>query len=363
MTTGRLTTLPSRLPQPGERPLTFLLGSCFYNRNDPGGRVDLAYRRLPAPLRPDFKILCGDQIYLDSPWFHFLRSTHSETQMRNRFFDRYWQTWAGTGAGPGLRRMLADGANFFCADDHELWNNAPTRATVVRDTWREAGRQRWKRTALSLYRVFQTPHPWARFDVSPLSFYVADTRLNRAGDDLMTAEQLGDLTDWIATLGGPGVLVLGQPLFAEPRGWRGALTDWTLPDYAQYATLTRALCRAPHSLVVLTGDVHYRRLARCQLPTGVELHEVISSPLTLVDKKAGGAWHAAPDRFPAASIPGVPRQRVSTGDELRRFEDHFLLFQCQAVGAGTRVNIFDFAVNRSAPAPGGSRPIAQLRLH
>ena len=90
--------------------------------------ADHAFRVLPEEWRPDFKILCGDQVYLDSPWKHYLWHTHGEADLERRFFDIYWRTWAGDRRKRGLRSLLADGANYYSPDDHELWNNAPNRA-------------------------------------------------------------------------------------------------------------------------------------------------------------------------------------------------------------------------------------------
>src|SRR5215217_3887038 len=41
-------------------------------------------------------------------------------------FDKYVANWTQVGGeDAGFRRLLADGANYFCSDDHEFWNNAP----------------------------------------------------------------------------------------------------------------------------------------------------------------------------------------------------------------------------------------------
>ncbi len=359
---ARLTTLPDRLPRV-EAPLTFLLGSCYCWARDGDSRVDRAYARLPAAHRPDFKILCGDQVYLDSPWSHFLRHTHDEDEMRESFLERYWTTWAGVPGRPGLSALMADGANFFSPDDHELWNNAPNRATLVRDSWREPGRKRWKRVARELYGLFQTPGPAARFDVPPLSFFLADTRMDRDADEVrfMTETNLQQLVSWIEGLSSPGVLVLGQPLFAEAHDWRGHLAYWGLADYDQYAELAVALHGARHSVLVVTGDVHYRRAAFCRPSPRHEIHEVISSPLTLVDPGAGGEWHPAPAVFPARAVPVAPGRGVTTRETPRAHSDHFLILQCHAVGPGVHVDVFDFAV-RGEATPGGSRPVARIRL-
>lgn len=360
--TARLSTLPDRLPGRGA-PLTFFLGSCYCWAKDGDSRVDSAYRRVPTTHRPDFKILCGDQIYLDAPWPHFLRNTHDEGEMREIFLERYWTTWGGVPGRPGLAAVLADGANFFSPDDHELWNNAPNRASVVRDSWRQSGRDRWRQVAGELYDLFQTPKALTRFDVPPLSFCLVDTRMDRDADEVrfMTDTHLQQLVTWIERLSSPGVLVLGQPIFADTHGIAGHFADWGLADYRQYEALVAALHQATHSVLVLTGDVHYRRVAASPPPPNHEILEVISSPLTLVDGKAGGAWKRPPERFPARTVARVPPQKIEVEEKFQAYEDHFLILQCHAVGPAVDVQVFDFDV-RGSPAPGGANPVAEVRL-
>ena len=65
---GRVTTLPAALPTRGEKPFTLLVGSCFYGPEDREGLVGGTYYYMPEDQRPDVKVLCGDQVYLDNPW-------------------------------------------------------------------------------------------------------------------------------------------------------------------------------------------------------------------------------------------------------------------------------------------------------
>ncbi len=52
------------------------------------------------------------------------------------------------------------------------------------------------------------------FEVGNLSVKIADTRIDRDanGGSFMRYEDLEEVTEWLAYLDGPGVLVLGQPL-------------------------------------------------------------------------------------------------------------------------------------------------------
>ena len=335
---GTVTTFPESLPGPGERPFVVLLGSCFYAREDKTGRAGNAFFHVPAALRPDVKFLSGDQVYLDAPWLHFLVDTHSEEQMREEFLDTYLRSWSQQGPAMGLGELLRHGATYFCSDDHDLWNSAPNKCIYARDTWTDSGRDRWLRVARDLYRVFQSTALVRRFSVGTLSFLVLDTRLERRADrsQFMPPESMLAVEEWISGLNGPGVLVCGQPIFAERAGIKGHLTDWELPDYDQYPSLVRLLAATRHSIVILTGDVHFGRVATCRLPSGLELLEVISSPLALVDKAVGGSWKKAPDFFPSFDIPGMVKAPVQT-ETYALTDNHFLTLEFSAMGGGVSV--------------------------
>lgn len=356
---ARLTTLPAHLPTLDDKPFTVFLGSCFATREDEEGTVGRTYARLPAGARPDVKILCGDQVYLDDPWAHFLWYTHDSTQLEGKFFRNYRDTWT---QDLGFQQLLMDGANYFTPDDHEYWNNAPNFATVIRDTWSSRGRQQWFDAARNVYKIFQNPNPITTFTVGPLSFLIADTRSNRNSNQtqFMLPTDLDTVAEWIRNLTGPGVLVVGQPVFRDNTGFlRGTFADWNLPDYAQYDRLARLLAQTPHSLVILSGDVHYGRIAWCTFTSGRELIEVISSPLSLVDQKAEGSWREAPSLFPPFALsggegPGVVRARVHTLDRrvFSPINSHFLTIEFAAAGAQVRLSVRFWPVRRPGASPG-----------
>jgi hypothetical protein len=364
---ARLTTLPDHLPTLDEQPFTVLLGSCFCRREDAEGAVGQTYAQLPAGARPEVKILCGDQVYLDDPWAHYLWHTHDVAELEAEFFRNYRDTWTQE---PGFQQLLTDGANYYTPDDHEYWNNAPQAATVIRDSWTSTGRQQWFDTARQLYQVFQTPAALTTFAVGPLSFLIADTRSNRLPDRtaFMATADLQAVEQWMQHLPGPGVLVLGQPVFREPTGClQGTFADWNLPDYEQYGELARLLTQAPHSIVLLTGDVHYGRIAWCTFSSGRELIEVISSPLSLVDKQAQGTWEEAPSRFPAVALPAVVGAQVHTvaKDTFAPIDSHFLTLEFSATGAHVRLTVRCWPVRRQGSRAGESfgETVFQRLLH
>jgi hypothetical protein len=346
-------TLPDRLPTLEERPFTVLLGSCFARAADGAGNAGRAYSLLPAGARPDVKILCGDQVYLDSPWMEFTFHSHDEEKLRTRHLANYVQAWTQAG---GFRELLRDGGTYFSSDDHDFWNNAPNATAIAKDTWSEGGRTRWKTVALELYEAFQRPAaPSSIFAVDRLSFFVADTRIARKDGRTMFADpaELTRIEAWASGLTGPGCLVLGQLLFSGESGFKGDLMDYGLPDYGQYPQLVKALIGAAHSIVILTGDVHYGRVAVCHIEPGRDIVEIVASPLSLVSKWPANKWQAAPPEFPATAVPGVVRRPVQTAEAFRLNANQFTTIAFSQSGAFVRmlVQAWPVETNGHAPAP------------
>ena len=303
---ARLTTLPPQLPTLEEKPFTVLLGSCFCKREDDEGAVGRTYAQLPAGSRPDVKILCGDQVYLDDPWAHYLWHTHDIPELEGEFFRNYRDTWMQE---PGFRQLLTQGANYFSPDDHEYWNNAPDAATVIRDTWSRNGRQEWFTTARQFYQMFQNPAPITTFTVDPLSFLIADTRSNRSSNqtDFMQQTDLQAVAQWIQNLPGPASSSSGSHSSAEkPAACSGpsatgicrTITSMASSPDCSHNRPTRSSSSLAMCITVASPGV--------PLISGGELIEVISSPMSLVDKKP---------KVPGKRRPPVPAFRPSGGGQ------------------------------------------------
>jgi hypothetical protein len=346
----RVRTLPDRLPTVDEKPFTILLGSCFCRGQKGSAKLAAAYRKLRNKENIVLKILCGDQVYLDDPASSFSTHNYSFEDLEEILLNNYVQTWRQGGSlanaeadeeSVGYQQFLQDGANFFSSDDHEFWNNAPNRAPLVRNSWFAGGREGWWTIASNLLDIFQRK-PSAPFNVGTLSFFIADTRVGRDADRrrFMSDIDFAKLKNWVEGLQDLGVLVVGQPVFSEKAGFfglSGSFGDWNLSDYEQYNKLASILSKSEHSIIILTGDVHYGRVASCQLRPGVFLYEIISSPTSLVNPLVGGKWHPAPDKFPAFGISGVPlRPRINTLD-FNLTKDHFLLLSFYRDGTKTKV--------------------------
>jgi hypothetical protein len=349
--TAFASTLPVDLPTIEERSFTVLLGSCFSQGADGAGNAGRAFSLLPADLRPEIKILCGDQVYLDQPTMEFLFHTHDEDDLRGRHLSNYAKAWAQAG---GFRELLRDGGTWFSSDDHDFWNNAPNATVIARDTWSVDGRGKWMRAATALYEAFQRPAGRSsQFRVGRLSFFVADTRIGRseATAGFASEPDLQDIETWAAALDGPGCLVLGQLLFSGQSGIKGKFMDYGLPDFVQYPRLVRALMAAGHTVVILTGDVHFGRVAVCQIEPGRDVVEIVASPLALVAKVPANTWHEAPPEFPAVAIPGMARRPVQTAEAFRLNANHFATIGFDRSGAFVRMRIRAWPVETNGRLP------------
>ena len=259
-------TLPKQVPSLEERPFTILLGSCFAQKKDGAGNVGRTFALLPSDVRPDLKLLCGDQVYLDAPSFWTVFPAFTEGELKRRLLESYLAAWTQE---PGYHTLLADGPNAFTADDHDFWNNAPKGSVTAPATLVPRLRERWRDEATRLYRAFQRPDAGLiKLDMDGLSIRVAEVRVDRTddGERFMTATDLAEIWTWASGLKSPGCLVLGQTLFAAPAGTISRHMDLGLPDFQQYRELLDALRQAPHAVVILTGDVHFGRVAVCAVP-------------------------------------------------------------------------------------------------
>ena len=313
--------MPGALPSPVERPFTILFGSCFAGARDTPGDAGATFARLPPDARPDLTVLCGDQVYLDTPLLHWLTRIHPPEELAAEFLANYLGTWTQAGPLSGFRRIHQLASVAFTSDDHDYWNNAPSIAPHVIDTWTEHGRTAW-------LEVADAAVPPVRDDdavpVDPGRAAVGVHRRHADRADGRSAVVHGRVAvRGPADVGprvcpGPGALVLGQPIFTAEAGLKGYIADWGLPDYRQYRDLVALLASTPHDIVVLTGDVHFGRVASCTLPGGRRIVELIASPLALVDGLVGGNWKPAPGDVPdgpgAGRAPGRGHDRAVPGD-------------------------------------------------
>ncbi|MDB4929133.1 MAG: hypothetical protein JWM10_1617 [Myxococcaceae bacterium] len=322
---ARASALPAAL---GAEPFRVLLASCF----DPGtSRSDAIARAVEAlETPPAIKILCGDQVYLDPT---FPASCKGRGLAEGpRAAGIYRDAWTH----PGFGALLRAGGNFFVPDDHDFWDNY---------TADEGARHPAKRKAATkLMRAFQGGKLLQRFAVGPLRFLLVDTRQRRTDverDDphFLPHAEFNALLDWVRSPGGPKVLVVSQPLFGERRFRPGTFGSDLLQYVPQFSALAEAMLDAPTSIAVLTGDVHWGRVASGVNRRGKALVEVVASPLCMSPLRSlAGAvrpWRRAERSFPG--LPDLPGCPIETPWRSRLTGDHFATvdFRADARGAVT----------------------------
>jgi hypothetical protein len=285
-------SLPSQLPAGG---LTFLVASCFWRDDDQyGGGYSAVVQDIVKKQKPAFKMLIGDQVYQDWPTPDLDRGT--PLQISAARYEEYW-------GAPGYQDVLRCSPNFFIGDDHEFWNDYPEYQIHLPQTHNLALRQAHGAAALTLYRAYQQcANPggaaWYSFGIAPVSFFVADSRSERSevnqkpAPQLFSAPQWAALTNWITELRGPGVLVIGQPVYQDDGDFR----DHSLSNFgADYDRLGRLLTashegknqhRQPHQILVISGDIHCGRIARGRVASAPgyaqDLWEFITSPVSRI---------------------------------------------------------------------------------
>jgi hypothetical protein len=272
---------------------------------------------------PDLKILTGDQVYLDTP----LVLPMGAQSVRRRISRNYSRTWDKLGY------FLSHGANICASDDHEWWNDYPNRPPLltnlpglrVHDT-----RDEWDATAREFIRKVQLAEPVVTFDLGDdLSFFVADTRINRDAAQpadqpdpahppkFMKADDFESLISWIERLRCPGVLVIGQPLLANG----GNPLDRARPTRLfEVISSPMALVSLFHGRFGLAKGVFSSDITMFPLDSG----ESPEGPTTLVGEARDEVGYAPPVR--------------STG---RRCEDHYMTLEFTKLGgdAGIKVDV------------------------
>ncbi|MGE0473263.1 MAG: hypothetical protein AB7P17_06485 [Nitrospirales bacterium] len=285
-------TLPQQVTDKG---VTFLLASCFWQNNDRDGYYRAGMRELKILCQPQFKMLIGDQVYLDWPiYWNF-----ADKEPIELFAGRYRQYWGDD----YYREILQLCPNFITCDDHEYWNDYPEKQKHLLQAWDDAHRNTYGPVADILYYHFQqclNPDEarWYSFVIEPVSFFVTDTRSEReefnekGRSHFMSSSQWEALECWQQALMGPGVLVLGQPLFQKDGNYK----DHSLSNFKEdYARLWRVIERSlggentqgkPHDILVLSGDIHTGRYAEAHGPFPDALHgvpEFIASPAAMIN--------------------------------------------------------------------------------
>ncbi|MBL8899095.1 MAG: hypothetical protein JNM84_15755 [Planctomycetes bacterium] len=268
--------LPKSLAE-GEE-LTLALGSCFYRFTGGGALLRRALLREWAGSRFDVLLGLGDNLYLDIAPGQLFEGGGAVIETLDRYEQYIFGERLEAAADP--RGPLECLPLLLSCDDHEFWNNYPEQQLHLSRT-SGAHYGAFRSAARACFDLFQqsvNPEPvmpWKiakgehgrsfSLELAGIPTFVADTRSAREqhhtdGSALMfSEEELLAFEDWARKLEFPGLFVLGQPL-TQLRGSR--TVDFTPVDFgAQFVRILQALRSAQSEILVISGDVHFSRLA------------------------------------------------------------------------------------------------------
>jgi len=287
-------TLPKNISN--QSSFTIGLASCFYYHRD-GGRAAEAYQALyergEDDVQPDITFLTGDQVYLD---IGFDSLSRDPNEIIERIGNDYAQNWQLIGG------ILNRGGTWMLPDDHEYWNDYPFHDSLIPQLLAlklKNVRENWTKASKDAVKNIQRSSKVEIFSIgNDLSFCLADLRSYRSKNTFLPPIAFKQLTDWAKSLSSPGILVIPQPLIVNVNKTERNLLSFK----AQYKKLLEALGSSGHDIVVLSGDVHYGRIASCSIgENGATLTEVISSPmsnLTYLNGIATASPEYSPTQFP-----------------------------------------------------------------
>ena len=266
-------TLPDKLSET----CCIATGSCYWKFGDTGGRLSKRYQEVAEKKDIRLRFLLGDQIYNDV----FTGAGFGATSQMPKTLPNYKEQWQHKHFLDFLRLT----PTAMLADDHEYWNDYPHDGIQLAWQWRNGSSR--KRTvaqeAKNAFEVYQQSlniggKSSFDFTIDPLQFFVLDTRILRTRYDnkppsCVDAPAVAQLVNWINTLKGPGVLMLGPSFIREPSSFWGNLlpnrfkSDIQLWDYEQfYNDVWDALLHASHDILILAGDIHYGRYGKVSFP-------------------------------------------------------------------------------------------------
>ena len=317
---GTFSTLPNALPSNKNKAFTVALSSCFYEHRDSGqaaGAFKALYERGAESVKPDIKFMVGDQVYLDIGLDSLSPLTN---EIRQRVADDYAKHWQALGS------MLVRGAAWMLPDDHEFWNDYPfydgllptlfmLKIRKIRNAWRGASRD-------GVLNVQQS----SKVDIfaigDDLSFCVADLRSYRSKTQFIDKQGFQQMINWAEGLTKPGVLVIPQILLVEKNDQERNLLSFK----QQYSQLITAMASSGHDIVVMSGDVHFGRIAQVKMgENGGKLIEVVSSPmsnLTGLNSLASDVAKLKPEEFPDPKVIDIPGFEPQTVQYDKNFNVH-----------------------------------------
>ncbi|HMJ16175.1 MAG TPA: hypothetical protein VK524_32395 [Polyangiaceae bacterium] len=306
-------TLPAALPREGT---TIAVASCYYRGFNMGARLATSLRQNWLGVRPLLQFWVGDNLYADVPSFGLFSGNAACEQTLDRYLEYFEHTAYGSA------RALTP--NYTTYDDHEFWNNFPEpQPWLMRSMQGHApGYTQAAHACLDLFQSSLNPPAVGqgrsfRFDLPPLSCFFLDvrsarTRYAHGRGTLLAPGDVEELQRWARELEGPGVLALGQPLWALP----GGKTDYTPAAFTrEYRAIWAALVAAPFDVLTIAGDVHHSRLLELTTAANAgKIYEFVSSPASHIPSALGMLVH---QEAQVKSRLDVPRAIHAPGAQLK----------------------------------------------
>ncbi|NQD92731.1 hypothetical protein HP532_08715 [Pseudomonas sp. CrR25] len=349
--------------------LNVVLASCFYHENNRFlASAPLPHSYMNIDQTPHVKMLCGDQIYLDLKYKGYIPSS----------LGKPWKPYEQQWYEPRFLSWMSRGGNLCLADDHEFWNNFPNsqRAGILSGIW---GRptseiEQEMAQAFQIYQAVLNADPDALSDGSQLlpdelhcfefpgasapqhfiqsfSMLVLDTRTQRSVPPPMGSIDgqfcnpvwLNKTIQSISQRKGPTLLVTSQSLLDKPGD-----SDSTLANYPkQFRSLWQAIWNRQHSVLLLTGDIHWSRAQQFETGTSTKIrhYEIVSSALSRIGwgtTKQAGLTSEVKDY--ALSALRFAETYASNNYAILQFSSHDLGLRCtvrwwQLDGNGKHVQI------------------------
>lgn len=271
--------------------LSIVASSCFYLGYSYESQY-AAYLKSQELRDANFKILMGDNLYLDC----------HDSQRDLSLFDGFKETaylyskhfWESE----DYAEMVGSTPTFSTWDDHEFWNNFPEDCLWLTRTWSQKWRRDYSKAGLESVDLFQNStnpdciagsRSYVIRDTPLVEFFVLDSRTQRTRMDakrpsIAPETVISAFESWSKNLKSkPGVLVIGQPMLAGP----GGSTDYNIQAFdSDFGRICRAIVAAPANILVMSGDVHYSRVAEFQIEDFADsartrrknVTEVVTSP-------------------------------------------------------------------------------------
>jgi hypothetical protein len=296
--------------------------------------------------------LTGDQVYLD---IGFDSLSLFPDEIRQRIANDYALHWQTLGS------ILSRGGTWMLPDDHEYWNDYPFYDSLIptllalKLSW---VRKAWKDAAKDAVKNIQRSPQVDIFSIGKdLSICLADLRSFRKKKKMISDQAFVPILNWAKSLKSPGVFVSPQPLIVEKNPDERNLLSFQ----AQYTELLKALAHSGHDIVLLSGDVHFGRIATVPLGNnGGRLVEIIASPLSNLtglngvatsvpktkpqkfpDPKAVtiGGWNPATVKYDPAFNVKTKKGRLGSAYPRERTREHFMTVSfCRLKNGGIQLN-------------------------